>query len=147
MKRVLKYCSLLLISYFVYALIASDPYYVVENLGNGYFLTHTSQEDRAIGKDIKSDSYSYAVYGHVVNVINGKRFLSATRVPRDSLEKDASNNGLVRMSWKEKDSLFANSSYKVYYIIDKERKKEYGPYSFKNYQRKYRELMVVSTYK
>jgi hypothetical protein len=112
----------------------------IRELGHGYFLTRNSSNGHAIGKPTKGYSTNEVVtliiYGDIVSYDFDSQFIGAAEKPRDSIP------GLNNLPYQESEKVFTQSSFKQYYILDKEKDQLYGPYKRETFDIKRKELKV-----
>jgi hypothetical protein len=112
----------------------------LEELGQGYFLTHNSMNDRAIAKPINehstSEAFEIIIYGDIVSFDFDSQYLIAAERPRDSVPQ------IRNLPYNDAQRIFTRSNFRQYYILDKEKGKLYGPYTQTKFQAKRKELHV-----
>jgi hypothetical protein len=112
----------------------------LNNLGNGYFLTHNSVNDLAIGKPIKGlpveETYQFIIYGHIVDYAFDSTFIVVAEKPRDSVP------GSLTLTYKEFQRVFRQSNFRQYYVLNKKSDRLYGPFNKSAFLAKRKELNV-----
>ena len=112
------------------------------DLGQGYEITTTSMNCRAIGKPINYAAMRIPVNGHVFRWNYDEHFIVAIQMPQDSLMQYVITNNFY---WHEMDSLAEITNIRQFYLIDKTKDKTYGPMDSTQYSRVRAQLHVHDT--
>jgi hypothetical protein len=124
-------------------------------LSHGYVLKYNGMSDIGLTKEVDPGHSYYIIYGHILEIEQGPRFLVVAERPRDSVPECDWRRGLNKL---EKDRAFHESKFCQYWIVDMdlvckfdEQKKSgysggytnvYGPYKKAEYLKRRIELKV-----
>ena len=100
-------------------------------LGDDLFFTTNSTGDLSIGKRIpgysSGNAHGYLVYGHITDYAFDSNFILIAEKPRDSV------SGWKSLKYHDAEDIFRTSSFRQYYILDRNYDSLHGPVKLDQY--------------